>query len=209
MGRPPMSEEEKARREAEKGEKRPVGRPRLTAEQLAEREAQKEQLAIQNEMEQNASIIQHSLAGLSAAPVNLLDAEEVVRRSLEYFADCTRSGAKVTPPGLALWLGITSADLTDWLTGIGTEDHRRSAARIYQLLHSAFMDTALNGKQSPQLSMFLAKNWFGYTDAQRIETAQVVEKRKSLDELAKEAEALPDGDVVDVDFKEVKKGKKK
>ena len=79
MGRPPLSEEEKARREAEKGEKRPVGRPRLTAEQLAERDAQKEQLAIQNEMEQNAYIIQHSLAGLSAAPVNLLDAEEVVR----------------------------------------------------------------------------------------------------------------------------------
>ncbi len=209
MARKTLSEEEKERREAEKGEKRPPGRPRLTAEQLAEREAQKEALAIQTEMETNASIIQHSLAGLSAAPVNLLDTAEVERRSLEYFADCVRSGAKVTPPGLALWLGITSADLSDWLTALGTEDHRKSAARIYQLLHSAFMDTALTGKQSPQLSMFLAKNWFGYTDAQRIETAQVVERRKSLDELAAEAAALPDGDVIDVPFKEVKKGKKK
>lgn len=193
----------------EQKEKRGRGRPPLSAEQLAVREQQREEVAIQNELDQNASIIQHSLAGLSAAPVNLLDSAEVERRSLEYFADCVRSGAKVTPPGLALWLGITSADLTDWLTSLGSEDHRRSAARIYQLLHSAFMDTALTGKQSPQLSMFLAKNWFGYTDAQRIETAQVVEKRKTLDELAREAEALPDGDVIDVPFKEVKKGKKK
>ena len=193
----------------EQKEKRGRGRPPLSAEQLAVREQQREEVAIQNELDQNASIIQHSLAGLSAAPVNLLDSAEVERRSLEYFADCVRSGAKVTPPGLALWLGITSADLTDWLTSLGSEDHRRSAARIYQLLHSAFMDTALNGKQSPQLSMFLAKNWFGYTDAQRIETAQVVEKRKTLDELAREAEALPDGDIIDVTFKEVKKGKKK
>ena len=58
--------------------------------------------------------------------------------------------------------------------------------------------------------MFFAKNWFGYTDAQRIETAQVVDKKKSLDELALEAEALPDGDIIDVSYKEVKKkGKKK
>lgn len=194
---------------AEQKEKRRVGRPPLSAEEKLARQAEREQADIQIELAENASIIQHSLAGLSAKPVNLLDSQEVERRSLEYFADCVRSGAKVTPPGLALWLGITSNDLTDWLTSLGTEDHRKSAARIYQLLHSAFMDTALNGKQSPQLSMFLAKNWFGYTDAQRIETAQVVEKKKSLDELAREAAALPDGDVIDVPYKEVQKGKKK
>ena len=184
------------------------GRPRLTPEELAVKKAEKEQLEIQAELDENAIIIQHSLNGLAAKPVNLMECSEVERRSLEYFADCVQSGAKVTPPGLALWLGITSSDLTDWLTTYGTEEHRRSAARIYQLLHSAFMDTALNGKQSPQLSMFLAKNWFSYTDATRIETAQVVEKKKSLDELAKEAAALPDGDVIDVTYKEVKKGKR-
>lgn len=193
----------------EQKEKRKRGRPPLSEEVKLARQQEKETLEIQGELEMNASIIQHSLAGLSASPVNLLDSTEVERRSLEYFADCVRSGAKVTPPGLALWLGITSSDLTDWLTTYGTEEHRKSAARIYQLLHSAFMDTALNGKQSPQLSMFLAKNWFGYTDAQRIETAQVVEKKKSLDELAREAAALPDGDVIDVPYKEVQKGKKK
>lgn len=189
--------------------KRGPGRRPLTEEEKALKVKQKEALEMQSELEQNATIIRHSLAGLSVKPVDLLDNKEVEQRALAYFADCAATGAKVTPPGLALWLGITSSDLTDWLTTYGTEEHRKSAARIYQLLHSAFMDTALNGKQSPQLSMFLAKNWFGYTDAQRIETAQVVEKKKSLDELAREAAALPDGDVIDVQYKEVKKGKKK
>lgn len=56
-----------------------------------------------------------------------------------------------------------------------------------------------------KLAIFLAKNWFGYRDTQAIETAQVVEKRKSLDELAKEAEALPDFEIIET---QGKKGKK-
>lgn len=166
----------------------------------------KEQAQLQTNAEENAVYIGHSLAGLNAAPVNLLDTEEVERRTLEYIADCQRTGTRVSPPGLALWLGITSADLTDWLTSYGNEEHRRTAARIYQFLHANFADNALLGKSSPALSIFLAKNWFGYTDAQRIETAQTVEKRKSLDELAKEAEALPDFEIIET---QNGKGKKK
>lgn len=190
-------------------DKKGRGRPPLSEETKVARAKQREELEMQAELEENAAIIQHSLQGLTAPPVDLLDSAAVEQRSLAYFADCARTGAKVTPPGLALWLGITSGDLTDWLTSLGNEDHRKTAARIYQFLHSSFADNALNGKQSPQLSMFFAKNWFGYRDTSTIETAQVVEKKKSLDELAREAEALPDGDIIDVPFKEVKKGKKK
>lgn len=172
--------------------------------------ATKEELALRNEanlaaaIEENGLFIAHSLAGLSAAPVNLLDTEEVERRTMEYIADCKRTGTMVTPPGLALWLGITSASLQDWLTS-GTDEHRRSAARIYQFLEAAFMDNAMAGKSSPQRDIFLSKNWFGYRDSNAIETASVVEKRKSLDELAKEAEALPDFEIIET---QGKKGKK-
>ena len=190
-------------------EKKGRGRPPLTEEQKALKARQKEALEMQTELEQNAAIIKHTLAGLASRPVDLMNSKEVEQRALAYFADCATTGARVTPPGLALWLGITSVDLTNWLSDYGTEEHRKSAARIYQFLHSAFADAALTGKQSPQLSMFFAKNWFGYTDSQRIETAQVVEKKKSLDDLAKEAAALPDGDIIDATYKEVqKKGKK-
>lgn len=189
-------------------EKKRRGRPPLSEEEKALRVKEKEEAELQVELDANATIIQHSLAGLTAPPVNLMDTQEVEKRSLAYFADCTRTGAKVTPPGLALWLGITSADLSDWLTSVGTEEHRRTAARIYQFLHSAFADYALTGKQSSVLSTFLAKNWFGYRDASAVEIAQVVERKKSLDDLAREAAALPDGDVIDVQYKEVKKKSK-
>ena len=162
-----------------------------------------EALALRNEanvmaaLAENDKTIEHSLAGLSRPPVNLMDIDEVEQRTMEYIADCKLTGNKPSPPGLALWLGITSADLTDWLTSYGTDEHRKTAARIYQFLHASFADNALQGKSSPALTIFLAKNWFGYTDAQRIETAQTVEKRKSLDELAKEAEALPDFEIIE------------
>jgi len=173
-----------------------------------------EGLALRNEanlkaaLDENGTAIAHSLAGLSAPPVNLMDIEEVERRTMEYIADCQRTGAKVSPPSLALWLGITSADLAEWLTTFGTEEHRRSAARIYQFLHASFVDNALNGRTSPQLSMFLAKNWFGYRDSQAVETAQTVDTRKSLDELAKEAENLPDFEIIETQGQSKKSSKK-
>ena len=170
----------------------------------------KEELAVRAEadlqavIEANDMTITHSLAGLTAPPVNLMDIDEVERRTMEYIVDCQRTGMRVSPPALALWLGITSKDLEDWLTTYGTEEHRRTAARIYQFLHASFADNALAGKTSPQLAMFFAKNWFGYRDSQAIETAQVVEKRKSLDELAKEAEALPDFEIIETQGKRKK-----
>lgn len=176
---------------------------KVTPEELAIRE----QAAIQANMDDNSLFIAHSLAGLASQPVDLLNTEEVERRTMEYIADCQRTGTRVSPPGLALWLGITSNDLTNWLTDYGTEEHRKSAARIYQFLHAAFADNALAGKLSPQMAMFFAKNWYGYSDAQRVETAQTVEKRKSLDELAKEAEALPEFNIIDTQTPG-KKGKK-
>lgn len=169
------------------------GRPPVTKEELAIRDEAK----IQAIIEENDMVIEHSLAGLTAPPVNLMDIEEVERRTMEYITNCKITGTKVSPPSLALWLGITSADLVDWLTTYGTEEHRRTAARIYQFLHASFADNALLGKTSPQLSIFFAKNWFGYRDSQAIETAATVEKRKSLDELAKEAEALPDFEIIE------------
>lgn len=186
-----------------------MGRPPLSPEEKALRAQEKEALEIQSELQANEVLIKHSLQGLTAGAVNLLNISEVEERSMNYFADCVRTGAKVTPPGLALWLGITTNDLSDWLTRAGTEEHRRTAARIYQFLEASFADSALNGKQSPQLSMFFAKNWFGYRDATMIETKAVMDRKKSLDELAQEAAALPDGDVIDVPYKEVQKGKKK
>lgn len=181
-----------------------MGKPKEKSGELAVTGAA---TALQNGVDENAMVIGHELRGLAAQPVNLTDTEEVEQRSMDYFKDCVATGARVSPPGLALWLGISSKDLTSWLTEVGDDEHRRSAARIYQFLHASFADNALGGKTSPQLAMFFAKNWFGYTDAQRVETAETVEKSKSLDELQKIADALPD-DFNIIETQNGKRGKK-
>lgn len=177
-----------------------MARPKLTQNELTVRE----QAQLATNAEENKVYIGHSLAGLAAQPVNLMDTEEVSQRAMQYITSCAENGTRVSPPGLALWLGITSTDLMNWLTdGGGTVEDRRNRARIYQFLHANWADNAMLGKMSPALAMFLAKNWFGYTDERRLESAETVERRKSLDELAKEAEALPD------DFPIVGEGKRK
>lgn len=173
---------------------------KLTTEELMVRE----QTAIQEGFDENSMFIAHSLAGLSAPPVDLLDTEAVERRTMDYIMDCQRTGTRVTPPGLALWLGITSKDLSDWLNDIGTDEHRKTSNRIYQFLHAAFADYSISGKVPAQVSLYLLKNWFGYTDSSRVDTSQTIEKKKSLEELAKEAESLADFTII-----ETQKGKKK
>lgn len=193
---------------AEEKPKNKGGRPRLTEEERELRAVDRELRAINVSTEENDMYIGHAWAALSRPAVDLSNLEEVEKRVTEYVISCRNTGIKPNPPALAAWLGITSSDLTAWLTAAESDDHKRTAARIYQFLHQSFVDMALSGKASPQVVVFLAKNWFGYTDAQRIE-ATTVEKAKTIDELAKEAAALPDGDIIDAEIKEVKKKKKK
>jgi hypothetical protein len=174
-----------------------MGRPKVTKDELTVRE----QAQIATNAQENALYIGHSLAGLTAEPVNLFDTAEVERRTMEYIADCQRTGTRVTPPGLALWLGITSEDLKKWLTGFGNDEQRRTALRINQFLHANFADNALLNKTSPALSMFIMKNWFGYKENANVESAESVEKIRTLDELQKEAESLPDFEIIETQGK--------
>lgn len=189
-------------------EKKRVGRPPLSENEKMIRAAEREKEALSLNREENELFIGHAWAALSRPAIDLDDAKAVEQRVTEYALSCRNSGLRPNPPGLAAWLGITSAELGEWLVRPGTEEQRRMSARIYQFLHQSFADMALAGKTSPQVAIFLAKNWFSYTDATRIETASV-ERVKTLDDLAREAAALPDGDIIDAQVKDVKKGKKK
>ena len=184
-----------------------TGRPPLTAEEKALRIQERNEATLLADIKENDMLIGHAWAALTRPPVNLSDPQEVEDRVTEYAMSCRNNGLKPNPPALAAWLGITSEDLSTWLTGVGTEEQRRTAARVYQFLHQSFADTALAGKIPSATVIFLAKNWFGYQDAQRIETATTVERKKSLDELAKEAAALPDGDIIEAKVRDVKKRK--
>lgn len=183
------------------------GRPPITAEEKALRLQQRSEASLLADLSENNMFIGHAWEALTRQPVDLNDPKAVEDRVTEYALSCRNNGMKPNPPALAAWLGITSEDLNTWLTGVGTEEQRKTAARVYQFLHQSFADTAMAGKIPSSTVVFLAKNWFGYQDAQRIETATTVERKKSLDELAREAAALPDGDIIDAKVKDVKKRK--
>lgn len=159
--------------------------------------------------EQNAAYIDHAMAALTQDRVNIYKDDDVERRTVAYIQSCKLSGTRPHPPGLANWLGITQAELYDWLTDRQTDDHRHTAARVYQMLHQAWADHALSGKVSPQIAIFLGKNWFGYTDVNRIEVQPSMQKAIDLEKLAQEAAALPDGDIIDAEYVEIEQGKKR
>ena len=161
----------------------------------------KEQAAIETTTQENALYIAHQLKGLNAEPVDLTDVEAVEKRAMDYFMDCSVTGTRVTPPGLALWLGISTTDLTEWLNGYGPEEQKKSAARIYQFLQAAYADIAMAGKMNSQVAIFFGKNWFAYRENPTVEAAQTIERKKSLDELEKEAEALPDIEIIETQGK--------
>ena len=153
--------------------------------------------------DENTEFLAHALAPLEQPRVDLLDPKAIEERVKAYMTSCAVRGLKPNPPGLAAWLGVSQKEFREWLAGMGTVENRALATRVHQMLHQLYADYALAGKLSPQLAMFFGQNWFGYVTKNAIELQQATPKKTDLDALAAEAEALPDGEVIDASFVEV------
>ena len=178
-----------------------------TVKEIAKAERESKAVMAQNEVQ---ALMGHAFAPFAGAgPVNLLDPKAVERRIKAYWASCVESGAMPNPPGLASYLGASKEQFREWLAGIGSLENRALATKTYNLLEQTIIDHSLTGKLSPQLTMFYTQNWFGYQNKNALELQQAAPAPPSLDKLAAEAAALPDGDVVDADFVEIESGGKK
>ena len=159
--------------------------------------------------EEHGRFLAHAFIPFAGSgPVNLLDPAEIGARVGAYWESCQQSGIMPNPPGMAAWLGISQDQFREWLAGMGSIENRTLASRTYQMLHQSLIDRSLSGKVSPQLTMFLAQNWFGYQNKNAVELQQAAPSPPNLDKLAAEAAALPDGEVVDADFVEIQSGGK-
>lgn len=155
------------------------------------------------EMDENTMFLAHALAPMKAEKVDLLDPAAIEERVEAYMASCAQKNMRPNPPGMAAWLGVSQDEFRAWLAGKGSAENRALATRVHQMLHQLYADYSLAGKLSPQLSMFFGQNWFGYQTKNAIELQQAAPKQTDLDALAAEADALPDGEVVDASFVEV------
>lgn len=147
--------------------------------------------------EDNAVYVAHAAEALRYDSVDLYDTDAVWKRLKLYINSCRATGMRPTPPGLANWLGVTSEELRDWMIDPGDPDHRRLATRLYEFLRASWADYALSGKTPASIAVFVAKNWFAMSDANKIAEAPQVKSQLDLEKLAAEAAALPDSDVID------------
>lgn len=190
-------------------EKKKVGRPTKDESGLTQRAITAISRAEKQEGE-NEALLEHAFLPYAATdPANLLSPDEVGKRVSAYWESCRQTGAMPNPPGMAAWLGVSQDAFREWLAGMGSQENRTLASRTYQMLHQTLIDRSLAGKVSPQLTMFFAQNWFGYQNKNTMELQQAAPAPPSLDKLAAEAAALPDGDVLDVSFVEVESGGRK
>lgn len=147
--------------------------------------------------DENRTFVEHEINALNFPQVDIYDEDQVMQRLRLYISSCKRNNQRLTPPGLASWLGISTEELKDWMLDPGTEDHRRLAARIYEMLRASWADYALSGKTPASVAIFVAKNWFAMADVNRVADAPIVQKALDLDKLAAEAAALPDDGIIE------------
>lgn len=148
--------------------------------------------------DENGVYVKHEVDALSYATVDLYDEKAVWNRLKLYAAACKKNGMRPTPPGVANWFGVSSEELRDWMLDPGDPEHRRLATRLYEFLRASWADYALTGKTPASIAIFVAKNWFAMSDANKVAEAPQVQKQLDLEKLAAEAAALPDNEIIDM-----------
>ena len=118
----------------------------------------------------NVNFTLHNLDLVSLPPINCMLAtpEALQKRCFEYLAICMRNNMKPSLAGLALTLNIQRTTLISYITGASQipKDNEAVLRRFNGFLNALLEDYIQNGKMNPVSAIFIAKNNFGYKDAQ-------------------------------------------
>ena len=118
----------------------------------------------------NVNFTLHNLDLVALPPINVMlcSAESLEKRCFEYLNICMRNDMKPSLAGLALTLGVARTTLMNYITGNTPipKDNEAVLRKFNGFLNALLEDYIQNGKINPVSSIFLAKNNFGYKDAQ-------------------------------------------
>ena len=207
IGRPPMTEEqkaEKARRKKEMSKKErdelgiyfkthPVkggGRTgnwyNLTDEEKEERH--------------NSRYLKQALVSMDLPPIDISDPKQIEARIGEYFEYCGSEDKKPSPVGMANWIGVTPRTIYQWRHGkVRSTETERVINRALALMEEFITDQIQETKTNPANFIFLTKNWFGYRDQTDVMVGAAADTREvTKDELEKWL--LDDGKRVETTF---------
>jgi len=140
----------------------------------------------------------HTLEILTFAPIDVrtCQAEELEQRCVDYFELCIRNDMKPSIAGLALALGCARTSLFDYISGVKKIplDNQKVLIKYNGVLNALIEDYMLNGKVNPVAGIFVAKNNFGYKDAQEFVVNNTVQEEATPEALMQEAQLLLDAE---------------
>lgn len=108
-------------------------------------------------------------------PVRKDDVEEVKERLDMYFNKCAEYGFIPTVESMCLALGVSRQALWKWQKN--NYEAGELIERAKEIINSMLTTATLQGKVNFAFTIWLQKNHFGYSDSQRLEVANVTDKR--------------------------------
>ena len=129
----------------------------------------------------NSRFLRQARVAMSLPPVDISDPTQVENRINEYLDFCEEQDKKPSMVDLSLWLGVNRDTLKSWKRGeFRSSTHKQLIEKYVTLLEAQWTDYMMNGKVNPASGIFIAKNLFGYRDAQEV----VIEPKTPLGEEA-------------------------
>lgn len=110
-----------------------------------------------------------AMVAMDLPPIDVQDPEQLSERITAYLTFCVENDRKPQIAGLASWIGVPKDKIAAWKNGTeGTAAQRSLMQKAYALMEDIWVDMMSAGKVNPPVGIFLSKNWFGYSDEQRI-----------------------------------------
>lgn len=152
-GRPPLTPEERQRRDELRAQGINPVKPRFGQEYV--------------EAGDNTRFLAHGMAVMKMPPIDVTDPVQLERRIDEYFELCAQNDMKPTVKGFCNALRIRRQRLFEWKHGnFRAETHQAIILQAYDMLEELWENYMQNGKINPVSGIFLGKNNFGYADKQ-------------------------------------------
>ena len=118
----------------------------------------------------NVNFTLHNLDIVALKPIDarICSEEQLQKRCFEYLEICLRNDMKPSLAGLALALNVSRQTLMNYITEASQIPKENVAVlrKFSTFLNALLEDYIQNGKMNPVSAIFIAKNNFGYKDAQ-------------------------------------------
>lgn len=117
----------------------------------------------------NAKFIRLAMASWNLPAIDISDPEQVKDRIGQYFQHCVENDRKPQIVGMANWLGVDRSTVNSWKRGEYRKDtHSPIIQKAIDIIEEMWVDFMQSGKINPAAGIFLAKNFFQYSDTQQI-----------------------------------------